>query len=147
MKTIPTAKEDAQSLVDELMPFAKQMLGQYREFLPYGGHMTLDGEIVHEGATTGEERSESKALIDILRNTHRDQAHENSIRAACIVYDMSIIPPNKTVKHDAITFELDHCDDYSGVAVFPYTITDAGDVVTESPFGMRGQQAIFPIKQ
>lgn len=144
MNSTPTAKDDAQSLVDELLPFAKRMLGEYREFLPYGGHMRVDGEIVHEGATTGEERSKSQPLIDILRDAHREQARMGSIRAACIVYDMRIVPPKRTEKQDAIAFELDHRDDYSGVAVYPYTIDDSGAVCIETPFGFRGQGDIFP---
>lgn len=143
MNPTPTAKDDAQSLVDELMPFAKRMLGEYREFMPYGGHMKLDGEIVYEGATTGEKRSKSQPLIDNLRDAHREQARVGSIRAACIVYDMRIIPPKRTEKLDAIAFELDHRDDYSGVAVYPYTIDDSGSVSIVTPFGFRGQGDIF----
>lgn len=108
---MPTAKEDAQTLVDEFMPFAKQMLVEYQEFLPFGGRMAIDGEIVHVGATTGEERSESQPLIDILREAHRGQARVGLIRASCTVYDIRTVPPNRTEKQDAIAFEIDHRDD------------------------------------
>jgi len=138
------AKQDAQTLVDEFMPFAQKMLTEYQEFLPFGGHMKLGGEIVHEGATTGEEHSESQDLIDILRSAHRKQAEENSIVAACVVYDIRIVPPNQTEKQDAIAFEIDHWENYSGVVVFPYQLTDDGAPVTEAPFAVRGKSAIFP---
>ena len=139
-----TAKQDAQALVDEFMPFARQMLAEYREFLPYGGHMKLDGEIVHEGATTGQERSPSQDLIDVLRAAHRKQAEERSIMAACVVYDMRIVPPNRTEKQDAIAFEIDHRGGYSAVVIFPYQFADDGSPVTEAPFAMHGEEAIFP---
>ena len=139
-----TAKQGAQTLIDEFMPFAKMMLTDYQEFLPFGGHMKLDGEIVHEGATTGEEQSASQDLIDILRSAHRQQAEEQSIVAACIVYDMRIIPPNRTEKQDAIAFEVDHRDGYSGVIVYPYRFAEDNTPITEAPFAIRGESGIFP---
>lgn len=142
---MPTAKEDTQTLVDEFMPFARKMLDKYREFLPFGGRIATDGKIIHEGATTGMERSPSQDLIDILRDEHRKQAIEQSIRASCIVYDISIVPPGCTEKQDAIAFEIDHRDSYSRVIVYPYTISDAGEIMTEAAFAVRGQNNIFPI--
>ncbi|MGJ8697572.1 MAG: hypothetical protein ACSHYF_14740 [Verrucomicrobiaceae bacterium] len=138
-----TAKQDAQKLVDEFMPFAKQMLGKHQEFLPYGGRMAIGGEIVHVGATTGEEISESHPLIHILREAHREQAQAGVIRASCTVYDIRTVPPNRTEKQDAIAFEVDHRDDYSRVVIFPYAISDSGEIVTEAPFAVGGEAAIF----
>ena len=138
-----TPKQDAQTLVDEFMPFARQMLTVYREFHPFGGHMKIDGEIVHEGATTGAEISPSQDLIDILRDAHRTQASEETIRAACIVYDIRTVPPGQTDKQDAIAFEIDHRDDYSAVIIFPYEFAEDGNPATAAPFAVTGQSAIF----
>ena len=140
---MPTAKEDAQSLVDELMPFAKQMLTTHGEFMPYGGHMKLNGEIVHEGATTGEERSRSQPLIDILRSSHSEAARDGRIRAACIVYDILIAPPEQSQKVDAIAFEIDHREEYSAVLFYPYALSGDEVVFVQAAFGGRGQNAIF----
>ena len=140
---MPTAKEDAQTFVDELMPFAKQMLATHGEFMPYGGRMKLDGEIVHEGAITGEECSKSQPLIDILRSSHSQAAREEKIRAACIVYDILIMPPGKSQKVDAIAFEIDHREEYSAVLFYPYALNEGEVVFIDAAFGGRGESAIF----
>lgn len=139
-----SAKEDTQTLVDELMPFAMRMLGEYGEFLPYGGHLKINGEIIHEGATTGEERSKSQELIDILRDAHRQQAKEGTIVAACIVYDILTAPPDRDEKQDAIAFEIDHRDSCSRIVIFPYKITEGGEVIAEAAFAVPGNFSIFP---
>jgi hypothetical protein len=140
---MPTAKEDAQALVDEFMPFAEQMLTKHQEFFPFGGRMSLDGEITHEGASDGSEQPPSQTLIDLLRKTHKQQAVQNEIRAACIVYDIRTIPPGMTEKQDAIAFEVDHRDDYSVLIVFPYSVAGTGELQIEAPFASAGDGAIF----
>lgn len=140
---MPTAKEDAQALVDEFMPFAGQMLTKHREFFPFGGRMSVDGEITHEIASDGTEQPPSQTLIDLLRQAHRQQAAEREIRAACIVYDIRTIPPGKSEKQDAIAFELDHRDDYSVVVVFPYSFAGDGELQIEAPFASAGDGSIF----
>ncbi len=138
-----TAEDDAQSLVDELMPFAEQMLTMHREFFPFGGRMSVSGEITHEGASDGTEHPHSQVLIDLLRKAHKQQAEKKEIRAACIVYDIRTIPPNKTEKQDAIAFEIDHRDDYSIVVVFPYSFIGDGELQIEAPFAVAGEGNIF----
>ncbi|SHK00828.1 hypothetical protein SAMN02745181_3018 [Rubritalea squalenifaciens DSM 18772] len=140
---MPTAKEDAQALVDEFMPFAELMLTKHREFFPFGGRMSVGGEITHEGASDGTEQPPSQTLIDLLRQAHKQQAAKKEIRAACIVYDIRTIPPGKAEKQDVIAFELDHRDDYSVVVVFPYSFAGGGELQIEAPFASPGDGAIF----
>jgi hypothetical protein len=40
-----TPKEDAQELLDSVLPLAEQMLKEYGEFYPYGGSMASDGKL------------------------------------------------------------------------------------------------------
>ena len=130
-------------MVDELMPFAKLMIKEHGEFMPYGGYMETSGEIVHEGATTGEERSKSKDLIEILRRAHKKQAETKAAKATCIVYDLSIAPPSTGVRQDGMAFEIDHQDGYSAVLVYPYQINDKKIILNEPAFGTRGTGEIF----
>jgi len=108
-------------LVDEFMPFAIKMLTEYREFLPYGGHMKNSGEIVHAGASNGEEHPKSIDLINILRDANIKLASKREIKASCVVYDTSIKSISEIEQDDAIVFELDHIDGYSTIVSFPYS--------------------------
>jgi hypothetical protein len=143
-KPMPTPKEDAEALMNDLLPFAKRMLSDHGEFLPFGGVMETSGKIIWQGATTGEDHSPSKDLIEILRNAHIEAAQAGTIRASAIVYDVLIVPPGREVKQDAISVELDHRDNYSVVVHFPYSIDIDGDLSVEKPFAGAGSDLVFP---
>jgi hypothetical protein len=70
MSTSRPDKADVEALMNDLLPFAEKMLREHKEFLPFGGHMKLDGTIVWEGAHDGREHPPSQDLIDLLLETH-----------------------------------------------------------------------------
>jgi hypothetical protein len=137
-------KADGEALLDALLPFAEQMLREHREFLPFGGSMKVDGEIVHEGAHDGSEHPPAQELIDLLRLAHQKAASEQQIRACATVYDIRTIPPGRSEKQDAIALATDHCGGYSAVVIFPYSFSPDGELVIEAPFAVQGDRAIFP---
>jgi len=138
-----TPKEECEELMRSLLPFARRMLAEYQEFLPYGGTMSPSGEIVHVGASTGEEHPKSATLVEIMENTFRDGAANGKFKVTAIVVDVLIEPPGKTAKQDAVEVRLDHRDGYSVRVVFPYAFSDSGELLVEAPFASRGQNSIF----
>ena len=48
-----TPKQESESLMDEMLPFAKHMLGNYGEFSPFGGLIKTDEQIILLGAGSG----------------------------------------------------------------------------------------------
>ena len=143
MATERRDKADVEALMNSLLPFAKKMLGEHREFFPFGGHMKSDGTVVWEGAHDGREQPPSQDLIDLLHRSHQKQAQLKSIRACATVYDIRTIPPNRTEKLDAIAVDLDHESGYSVVVIFPYSFTADGLLHVEPPFATKGKAAIF----
>ena len=139
-----SAKADAEELIGSLMPFAKQMLEQHREFFPFAGKMALDGKITHEGAFNGSEHPPSQELINILRQAHQREARAQKLRACAIIYDIRTIPPGHTEKQDAIAAAVDHISGYSAVVVYPYAFDANGQLRVEAPFAIAGANDIFP---
>jgi hypothetical protein len=137
------AKADCEALLAEFRPFAEKMLREHGEFLPFGGRMKPDGVIVWEGASNGEEHPRSMDLIEILKSAHRKLALRDEIRAAAIVYDVRIVPPECITKQDAIAVELDHRLGYSSVVFYPYTLSDDFRLALEPPFARRGENETF----
>jgi len=137
------AKADAEQLLDSLLPFAEKMLEQHQEFFPFGGHMTLDGEIVHDAAYDGTEKPPSQQLIDLLEQTFQRSAKEQKLRVCAIVYDIRTIPPRRTEKQDAIAASVDHASGYSVVVIYPYTFDAEKRLRVEAPFATEGSRKIF----
>src|SRR3546814_40230 len=73
--------EELHRLVDDLLPFAEKMLREHKEFLPFGGHMKPDGEVVWEGAYNGEELPLSQDLIDMLHESNRSMPRQHLRKA------------------------------------------------------------------
>jgi hypothetical protein len=135
--------EELHRLVDDLLPFAEKMLRQHREFLPFGGHVKADGEIVWEGAYNGDELPLSQDLIDLLHESHRKMAGQHLIRACAVVYDIRTIPPGKSKKQDAICAAADSRDGHSVQFVFPYRFSLFGKLVVEDGYTIPEGAGIF----
>jgi hypothetical protein len=136
-------KSDAEVLLAEFLPFAEMMLAEHGEFSPFGGRMTLHGEIVWEGASNGRDRPLSQDLIALLRNEHRDLAERGLIKASAILYDVRITPPGCTSKQDAIAVELDHEGGYSAIVYYPYRLDSAAELHVGPPFAHKGANSTF----
>jgi hypothetical protein len=138
-----SAKEECELLMNSAVPFARHMLAQHREFLPYGEGMAADGQIVAIAGDTGEEHPASQAVIDVLEKGFRESARAGKYKATALVIDMRVVPPGKDAKQDAIAVRLDHRDGYSVIVVFPYTIGAGGELTIEEPFAVKGEHSIF----
>lgn len=59
-------RDELDDLMNDILPFAQKMLSEHGEFFPYGTAITTKGEIIHIGASDGDEHPNSQQLIDIL---------------------------------------------------------------------------------
>jgi hypothetical protein len=142
VETSPLA-EELHRLIDDLLPFAEKMLRENREFLPFGGHVKADGEIVWEGACNGDELPLSQDLIDLLHESHRNMANQHLIKACAVVYDIRTIPLGKSKKQDAICADADSRDGRSVRFVFPYRFNLFGKLVVEQGYTVPEGVGIF----
>ena len=138
-----TAKAQAEALLNEVLPFAEQMLCNYGEFLPYAGALRPSGEVVSIGGYDGQEHPPSKDVIDLLANGLREGAASGEYLATALIYDVRVTPPSASEATDAIAAELEHKDGYSVTVFFPYERTN-GPPVLASPFATAESRSIFP---
>jgi hypothetical protein len=137
------AKQECETLMNEMLPLAEHMLKQFGEFYPYGGYMKCDGEVAHVGAEKpGTDRPKSKDLIGILKSSFRKLAKSKQCKATAIVYDVVVPLPKHNRKTDAIQFCLDHIDDYSAEVFFPYHVINDRIEYGET-FAQQGKHEIF----
>ena len=119
---------DLDALLNELLPFARRMLAEFGEFLPFGGKITANGEHVSVGAKGSSEHPKSKELIDIMTDGFRREAAEGKIRAAGICFDVRVVPPGQVNKTDAIELSLEREGGEAAEVFVPYALLPDGEV-------------------
>lgn len=140
-----TPKQEAEVLMNEILPVAERMLQKYGEFYPYGGYMKPDGTIVHIGANDADtDRPKSKDLLYILRSSLREMADGKECKAVALVFDVSTTLPNSGQKSDAVQLTIEHEGGYSVEIFIPYRVAD-GDVIYGETFVQQGKHEVFPV--
>ena len=137
------SKQELEELMNDSLPFAKQMLEEHGEFHPYGGAIKANGEIIRSGAYNGEELPLAQELIDVLVEASRKLAAAGEYRATAIIFDVLVKPPNSDQKTDAIQINLDHANGLSIEVFLPYRLSAEGDVDYGEMFAQKGAGRIF----
>jgi len=140
--SMPTPKEQCETLLDSVLPFAERMLRQHSEFYPFGASMKPDGTVALAASYNGTEHQLSDALIKLLREGFQQSARGGEIIATALVYDVQVVEPGATRKTDAVAVELDHRDNYSVVVYFPYVLK-SDQTTLGTAFANAGQSLIF----
>ena len=138
-----TPKEDCESLLGFVLPFAEQMLARFGEFYPYGGAMLPNGEIVSVAGYDGHEHPPSNDVISLLKERFVHAAKAGQYKAAALVYDIRYRTSQNDEQSDAIAVSLNHRDGYSVIVIFPYRL-DSGKPVLHAPVAQKGEGDIFP---
>ncbi len=141
MKKSP--KEECEDLMDELVPFAEELLRKHGEFFPFGGTMATDGTSAHAHSYDGREQPPSQDVIDLMSKDFRKSAQEGGIKACAILFDARVVPPGATGKTDAVVVSLDYQDNYSVQVFFPYAIGAGNEIEFGDVFAQAGETAIF----
>ena len=128
--------------MDELLPFAKHLLGSYGAFPPFGGFIKTDEQIILLGAGRPEEVASRTELVSVLSDGFRQRALTGEIRAAAIVAQVTVPSSGQAGAVDAVRISLDHYEGYAVDVFFPYR--KAGTVVTfAKPFASPGTSFAF----
>jgi hypothetical protein len=96
------------------------MLTKHGAFLPFGSSMTGSGDVTVDSTFMEKEHPPSQEVIDALTQLYRQKAEADEIRAAAICFDVSIVPPGKTAKADAVAIGLEHRSGEAVNVFLPY---------------------------
>ena len=136
------AQTEAEELVNVVLPHAEGMLSAHGEFFPFGGAMTLDGEIAQ--LAVGEEHRDAPLdlIVDELKSQLRSGAQSNAFRATALVFPIHAQLPGQDQETEAVAIALDHQANFSVVLIIPYVLAE-GSVQFGEAIAQQGEHEIF----
>jgi hypothetical protein len=136
------AQTEAEELVNVVLPHAEGMLTAHGEFFPFGGAMTLEGEIAQ--LAVGEEHRDAplELIVDELKSQLRSGAESNAFRATALIFPIHAQLPGQDQETDAVAIALDHQANVSVVLIIPYVLAE-GSVQFGEAIAQQGEHEIF----
>lgn len=110
--------------MDEMIPFAEQLIIEHGRFFPFGGKMLKSGKVVHVAVYNGDESSDPSRLIEMMRSGFRHEAGLRDLKATAIVSNVATMPPGALKRKQTLQIDLNHRDDYRMSIFLPYEIED-----------------------
>jgi hypothetical protein len=114
------ARAEVITLLQVLLPAAKQLFETNQKVLPFGAVLQADGkpQMQLTGLLEDEEQTPAQSR-DVLRLGMRRRAVDGSVRAAGIAYDTNTLDPEADVAVDAVCVSVEHVDGHSLDAFIP----------------------------
>ena len=137
-----TPKEQCEVLLDRLLPFAEDQIKKHCEFYPFAAVMLADNSIELTDGYNRNEHPESKDVLEMLKQIHKQLAYEEKIKASGIVWNASVASADGKPS-DAIIVSLEHKANYSVIVGVPYKIGLFKKVTFGNLFAMEGKHDIF----
>ena len=117
-----TPKEQAEALLDELIPFAEEMLNKHGEFFPFAGLMTPEGDFAHVAGYDEEEQPPTTRVRELIERGLRAQATRNECDLVVIVVNVTLKDQETGEQVDAIQAAIEHRAGYFVDVFFPYSM-------------------------
>jgi len=118
------AQTEAEELVNAVLPQAEGMLIAHGEFFPFGGALTLDGELAELFLDEEHRDSPVDVIIEKLKSGLRDGAGSKNFRATALVFPIQAELSDGADETEAVAIALDHQANFSVVLIIPYVLSD-----------------------
>ena len=125
-KLTDEVRADAKRLFEELVAFARDMLRQHGEFLPFAYAVRSDGTVEAYGADTSSERPGARDLYAMLEARLAASARDAAIRAAGICVLVTLNDNGKQTT--GIRILTEHASGSAAMTLIPCIKDESGDV-------------------
>jgi hypothetical protein len=131
-------------LIDKSFPFVEELLKKYSEFYPFSFALNVDNTVVGVGHYDGNDHPDSQAVIKGLKETLKQEAGENKIKAVAIYYDVKTTDPQTNQQTDAVAVFVEHNDGQEAYTFYyPYKLIDKKELRLSDSFGGATTKEIF----
>jgi hypothetical protein len=136
------AQTEAEELVNAVLPHAEGMLIAHGEFFPFGGALTVDGELAEISVSEEHRHSPVEVIVEELKSGLRGGAGSKSYRATALVFPIQAELSDGADETEAVAIALDHQANFSVVLIIPYVLSD-GAVEFGEAIAQEGEHEIF----
>jgi hypothetical protein len=131
-------------LIDKSFPFVEELLKKYGEFYPFSFALNIDNTVAGVGHYDGNDNPDSQTVINGLKQTLKQEAGKNIIKAVTIFYDMKTTDPKTNQKTDAVAVFVEHKDGQEAYTFYyPYKLTDKKELILSESIGSATTKEIF----
>ncbi len=134
------AQTESEELVNAVMPHVEGMLIAHGEFSPFGGAITLDGDLAQLAIDEQHRDSSMDEIVEALKTKLRDAV--GSYRATALVFPIHAQLPDADDETEAVAIALDHQANYSVILIIPYVVSN-GAVEFGEAVAQQGEHEIF----
>ncbi len=139
------AHRDLDTLLKEMLLFARTMLAKQGAVLPFGASMGIDGKVTMAQGYTGYGTSAPQRVVNVILDGFRRAARDHEVRAVAVCYDAVITDPVTGQRSDAILTLLEHENGEALAVYLPYRhVRGRGFVCDDDLIAMKGQVTVFP---
>ncbi len=137
------AKSEVETLLNQGLPFAEQLLDEKGQFFPFAFALDSDGDPIAVGADPGDEDVQPAELLAFLEMSLRQGVTEGKYRAIALFVDVRVEVPGQVEKTDAVQAGLEHKTGYCVDVFLPYEKQDDDSVVYGDLFAGPRQSSVF----
>ncbi|HJR75237.1 MAG TPA: hypothetical protein VJ806_16555 [Luteimonas sp.] len=134
------AKQQVESLTNDLLEFAKKMLAEHGEFHPFGGYLKSSAQMVNVGVKPSSSNESAQNKVGVLIGEFKRLTNEAI--AFGIVTDVKL-PRDDGSKGDAVQIFLEHKSGYCADVFFRYELTANRHVEITDTIAQRGDPLFF----
>jgi len=131
------AKEDFQKLLDGALPFAKRMLLEEGEFIPFGASLTSNAAATLVAGDVGKEHPKSDEVVKLLTSTFATEAANQKIVAAAICF-MASTTTSDGAKQEVAVFRMSHVSGETIDIFLPYSFGKSSRAIFKEIFATKG---------
>ena len=136
-----SAREEVETLLNELMPFVEGQLSTEGILAPFGAIVTIDDK--KEIVRALPEDKNSEGPVEALVSAVKLRVADGDARLVAIILDVTATLPGDETQTDAVQFRFEHRENYAAEIFIPYTATEDG-LVFGKLFGQTGDVIFFP---
>ena len=125
---VDIGKSEYNVMYDVMLPIACQLLEKHWEFYPFGAAVDKDGKVLLKLSESIPERPDPETVARDLQNALKSDYDKREFRACAVCVNVTMIPPQREKRSDALQFTFDARDGKAVDLFVPYIVDNSRQI-------------------